>query len=287
MLVKTCKAPNGPLPWNHPCLQSFQGSHAVLFEEAQQGQMTNCAAASWAFDLAIFGWLAFFIAVLIIGVLVKEWRGQKTKKAEWQRRSCRLAATATSWMEAFNDVWEEKNEQSLRHQEESEALECGSTMLLRSSDVDSTFKADIVEASFKTMHARMEMEPVGWMHWRENDGLFAFRSWGGVVWRWLSSKVCELVSIGSCGASAGSLLVSRMLTLISGQAAHVVVLKSLARAESFWENKGFERLTSKLSMPLCDYCARQTTRILEAYRGQSNLSVYAQHLAAADLQQIV
>ena len=71
-----------------------------------------------------------------------------------------------------------------KHQERSDALECGSLLFLPSWEAKTPFAQEIAKASFNTMHARMDIEPEEWMHWRQpNKAIFVIRSWGGILWR--------------------------------------------------------------------------------------------------------
>ena len=77
-----------------------------------------------------------------------------------------------------------------KHQVPSDALECGSLLFLPSWGAKTPFAQEIAKASFNTMHARMDIEPEEWVHWRQpNKAIFAIRSWGGILWRWIANKV--------------------------------------------------------------------------------------------------
>ena len=58
MLLKTYEAPNGPLGWDHPCLQT---SHVSLLQKHRQ--------FDWTFDCPVVGWVALFFTTLVIAFL--------------------------------------------------------------------------------------------------------------------------------------------------------------------------------------------------------------------------
>ena len=161
MLLKSCDAPDGPLPWNHPCLAPAPLPASLLehaLGDAPGVQAEVPAAASWTLDWAVLGWLAFLLACVIILILIKERRAQKRITSRWVRRSIRLAARAGEFEEAFTDIHDKRCEEIFKQQERVDALECGQTMLLDSSFVSSTFEEGPAERSYMTMAARMDLQ---------------------------------------------------------------------------------------------------------------------------------
>ena len=273
MLLKSCDAPDGPLPWNHPCLAPAPLPASLLehaLGDAAGMQAEVPAAASWTLDWAVLGWLAFLLACVIILILIKERQAQKRITSRWVRRSIRLAARTGEFEEAFTDIHDKRCEEIFKQQERADALECGQTMLLDSSAVSSTFEEGLAERSYMTMAARMDLqldESCAWMHWKQPRAIFAIRTWGGVVWRWLSTCVCEVISCGSCGLAGGSQMVSQIFAAVTSEGAKVVVLNSLAGGEKFWQEQGFQRFQP--TMAWVRDCTQDVKKVLLSYRRKS------------------
>ena len=275
MLLKSYDAPDGPLhgithAWHrrrcqHPCWNMRLAT--------RQACKLGCPlrpVGRWI-GPSSDGWHSW--------ILIKERQAQKRITSRWVRRSVRLAARAGEFEEAFTDIRAQRCEEVFKQQERTHALECGQTLLLDSSATNSTFAEGLAERSYMTMAARMDVqldESCAWMHWKQHRAIFAIRTWGGVVWRWLSTCVCEIISCGSSGLAGGSQMVSQTFAAVTSEGAKVVVLKSLAGGEKFWQEQGFQRFQP--TMAWFRNCTNDVKEVLLSYRKKlAGLPTYVKH----------
>lgn len=198
--------------------------------------------------LCVIGWAAFLVTLLVLLMAIREWKELKERLGSQVSRMWRLAKSGAMLERAWVQDSQESLEKLCSRQELLEnvraALECGQTFVIDPGMVATSFEKDMLRACEKTLYNRMEITPQPWMESSQNNALFAVRTFGGLVWRWLTPTLVELISCGSCGCSAGATLVQAMQQKVAAQGARFLILKALSDSEDFWTKQGFEHFTA-------------------------------------------
>jgi len=191
-------------------------------------------------------------------------RKVQAQKAAACRRAWRLATAAV----IIEQAWDKDRQQAAekisghlgREENMKTALGCGETFVFDPAAEASNFGAEVAGACAETMHRRMDLMPEPWVDPTQNYFLAACWAWGGLVWRWLNSVPCEVISCGSCGCNGGAVLLEAMQARVMGEGARFLILKSLTGGEDFWRRQGFEHFTWMKSVSWWPECSAEVRK---------------------------
>jgi len=285
MHLHTCDAPDGPIPYNHPCLAWGQERSLVLI--AAPANTSTLPEASHCFQLA--GWYLFGMMAIVAMMLVYRNQQHKNKISKQRLLVMVLALRVTEYAEAFESAWREKQEQQRELSEQQEswctAMESSNAIFIDPEKPECLSWEGLVSACENTMQHRMDMTLPSWMSWAaaRNNAVFALRTWGGLVWKHLSHSIVEVIACGSCGGGVGKRLMQEMLAKVARSAGvFYFVLKALTGSESFWGSQNFEVLGHEPHVSWWPCCPESVRRTLQRYRtASSGLPTYVRRFESA------
>ncbi|CAE6927169.1 unnamed protein product [Symbiodinium sp. CCMP2592] len=276
MHLHTCDVPDGPIPYNHPCLAWEQERLPVLM--ATQTSTSTSPEASHCFQMA--GWCLFAMMAIVAMVLAYRNQQHQSKISKQRLLLMVLALRVTEYAEAFETTWREKQEQQEQQRELSEqleslgaALESANAILFDPENPESLSWEGLASACEETMQQRMEMPFPQWVKWTAagNNAVFALRTWGGLVWRFLDRAIIEVIACGSCGGGLGKRLMKDMLGRVTKSVGvFYFVLKALTGSENFWGSQDFELLGHEPDVSWWPSCPEPVRRALQRYRTASS-----------------